>query len=115
MAKAKKRVAARKKSLKHGKASAGPARKLAAKRATPKKAKAKVRRTGMSAKKPAARQKRSPATREIKQAAELPVETTIIDAIKEPAGVGSGLKAASIPPGDQPEHGETIGPVGTPT
>ena len=50
MAKAKKRVAARKKSLKRSTAKAKPARKLAAKHVTPKKAKSKVRRAGMSAK-----------------------------------------------------------------
>jgi hypothetical protein len=44
MVKAKKRVAIRKKSSKRGKASAKPARKKAAKRTTPKKAKSKVRR-----------------------------------------------------------------------
>jgi hypothetical protein len=116
MAKAKKRVAARRERSKRGKASAKPARKLTAKRATPKKVKAKVRRAGMSAKKSAAKQKRLPAT------AELPVETTIIDAIEEPAGVvvaaaehESVRTAASIPPGGETEHGETIGPAGTPT
>jgi len=61
MAKAtKKRVAARKKSLKRGKASTKPARKMAAKHATPKKAKSKIQRAGMSAKKPAAKKKRPP-------------------------------------------------------
>ena len=45
MAKAtKKRVAARKKSLKRGKASTKPARKMAAKHAIPKKAKSKIQR-----------------------------------------------------------------------
>ena len=43
MAKAKKRVATRKKSSKRGKASAKHARKKAAKRMTPKQAKSKVR------------------------------------------------------------------------
>ena len=41
MAKAKKRIVARKKSSKRGKASAKPARRKAAKRTTPKKAKSK--------------------------------------------------------------------------
>jgi hypothetical protein len=118
MAKAKKRVAARKGSSKRGKASAKPARKLTAKRAMPKKVRAKVRR----AKKPAAKQKHRPATVDRGQAAEMPVETTIIDAIEEPAGVvvaaaehESVQTAASIPPGGELEHGETIGPAGTPT
>jgi hypothetical protein len=120
MAKAKKRVAARKGNSKRGKASAKPARKLTAKRATPKKVKANARRADMSAKKPAAKQKRPPATVERGQAAEMPVETTIIDAIEEPAGVvvaavedESVRTAASIPPGGEMEHGETIGPAGT--
>jgi hypothetical protein len=52
MAKAKKRVAPRKKSSKRGKASAKPARKKTAKRAMPKRAKS--RRAGMSATKSAA-------------------------------------------------------------
>jgi hypothetical protein len=122
MAKAKKRVAARKGSSKRGKASAAPARKLTAKRATPKKVKARVQRAGMSARKPAAKQKRPPATAERGQVAEMPVETTIIDAIEEPAGAvvaaaecESVQSAASIPPGGEPEHGETIGPAGTST
>ena len=55
MAKAKKRVAARKKSSKRGKASAKPARKKAAKRTTPKKAKSKIRRAGRSAPKSTAK------------------------------------------------------------
>jgi len=46
MAKAKKRVATRKKSSKRGKASSKPARKKAAKRTTPKQARSKVRRAG---------------------------------------------------------------------
>jgi len=87
MAKAKKRVAARKKSSKHGKASAKPARKKAAKRTTPKKPKFKVRHPGMSATKPAAKKKRrlkSAAREAPRQVMELPVETTIIDVIEEP-------------------------------
>jgi len=118
MAKAKKRVAAREGSSKRGKASAKPARKLTAKRAMAKKVSAKVRR----AKKPAAKQKRPQATTERAQAAEMPVETTIIDAIEEPTGVvvaaakhESVRTAASISPGGELEHGETIGPAGTPT
>ena len=87
MAKAKKRVAARKKSSKRGKASAKPARKKAAKRAMPKKAKSKVRRAGMSTTKPAAKKKRPPKTaarNAPRQVAEVPVETIIIDVIEEP-------------------------------
>jgi hypothetical protein len=79
MAKAKKRVAARKKSLKRSTAKAKPARKLAAKHVTPKKAKSKVRRAGISAKK-----KRPPDTAERRQVTEMPVETRVIDVIEEP-------------------------------
>ena len=122
MAKAKKRVAARKKSSKRGKASAKPARKMAAKHATPKKAKSKVQRVGMSANKPAAKKKRPPETAERRQAVEMPVETTIIDVIEEPApGVvavteyESVRTATSISAGDEPEGGEGIGPAATST
>ena len=103
MAKAKKRVAARKKSSKRGNVSAKPARKLAAKRATPKKAKSKARRAGMSAKKPAAEKKRPPDTAGRTQVAQMPVETTVIDVIEKPAP-GAG---------DETERGEVIGPAGT--
>ena len=103
MAKAKKRVAARKKSLKRSTAKAKPARKLAAKHVTPKKAKSKVRRAGMSAKKPAAEKKRPPDTAGRRQVAQMPVETTVIDVIEKPApGVGG-----------ETERGEAIGPAGT--
>ena len=116
MAKAKKRVATRKKSSKRGKASAKPARKKAAKRATPKKAKSKVRRAGKSATKPAAKKKRPPKTAARKaprQVAEVPVETTIIDVIEEPVpGVvvvteyESVRTVTPISPGGEPEAGE---------
>jgi hypothetical protein len=122
MAKAKKRVAARKKSSKRGKASAKPARKMAAKHATPKKAKSGVRHVGMSANKPAAKKKRLPETAERRQAVEMPVETTIIDVIKEPAPgavavteYGSVQTATSILPGGEPERGEGIAPAGAST
>jgi hypothetical protein len=122
MAKAKKRVAARKKSLKRGKASTKPARKMAAKHTTPKKAKSKIQRAGMSAKKSAAKKKRPPETAERRQVAEVPVKTTIIDAIEEPVpGViavteyESVQTATSILPGGEPERGEGIGPAGTST
>jgi len=122
MAKAKKRVAARKKSSKRGKASARPARKMAAKHAMPKKAKSKVQRAGMSAKKPAAKKKRPPEIAERRQVAEMPVETTIIDVIEEPApGVvtvteyESVRTATSISPGGEPQRGEGTGPAGTST
>lgn len=85
MAKAKKRVAARKKSSKRGKASAKPARKKVAKRAAPKKSKSKVRRA--SATKPVAKKKRPPKTaarRAPTQVLEVPFETTVIDVIEEP-------------------------------
>ena len=75
MAKAKKRVATRKKSSKRGKAGA-LGRKMAAKHAKPKKkAKSKVQRVGMSAKKRAAKKQRPPEA----------VETTKIDVIDEAA------------------------------
>src|SRR5260370_33895653 len=85
MAKAKKRVAAGKKSTKRGKASARPARKMAAKHATPKKAKSKIRRVGMSATKPAAKKKRPPETAEGRQVMEMPVKTTMVDVVEQPA------------------------------
>jgi len=123
MAKAKKRVAARKKSSKRGKSSAKPARKMTARRTTPKKTKTKVRRAGMSAKKSPAKKKRPRETMERRPVAEVPVttvETTIIDVIEEPApGVvavteyESVQTATSIPAGSEPERGEGIGLAGT--
>jgi hypothetical protein len=93
MAKAKKRVAARKPSSKRRKASAKvsakAARKIAAKHATLKKAKSKVRRAGTSARKSAASKRREP---EMARPVEMSVETTIIDVIGEPDG---GLIAAT--------------------
>ena len=87
MAKAKKRVATRKKSSKRRKASAKPGRKKAAKRMTPKQAKSKVR----SAAKPMSKRQRQSkiAARKApsktpRQAVEVPVEDTIIDVIEEP-------------------------------
>ena len=91
MAKAKKRLATRKKSSKRGKASAKPARKKAAKRTTPKQAKSKVRRAGSGAPKPAVKKKRPPKTearkapRKAPRQVVVPVEDTIIDVIDEPA------------------------------
>jgi hypothetical protein len=91
MAKAKKRVATRKKSSKRGKASAKPARKKAAKRTKPKQAKSKVRRAGGGAPKPAVKKKRPPKTaarkapRKAPRKVVVPVEDTIIDVIDEPA------------------------------
>ena len=124
MAKAKKRVAVRKKNSKRGKASAKPARKMTARRTTPKKTKTKVRRAGMSAKKSPAKKKRPPGTMERRPVAEMPVETTvettIIEVIEEPAlGVvavteyESVQTATSIPTGNEPERGEGIGLAGT--
>jgi hypothetical protein len=122
MAKAKKRVAVRKKNSKRGKASAKPARKRAAKRATPKKTKSKVQRPGMSTKSPA-KKMRPPETMETRPVAEAPVttvETTIIDVIEEPApGVvavteyESVQTTTSIHAGAEPERGEGIGLAGT--
>jgi len=117
MAKAKKRVAARKRSSKRGKASARvsakAARKIAAKRATPKKAKSRVR-------KPAASKRQEPEMVEALPVAEImSVETTIIDVIEEPV---PGLIATTehhsiqagtaIPAGDELNSGEvSIGPA----
>ena len=90
MAKAKKRVATRKKSSKRGKASAKPTRKAAAKRTTPKAAKSKVRPAGSGAPKPAVKKKRPPKTaarkapRKTPRQVVVPVEDTIIDVIEEP-------------------------------
>ena len=90
MAKAKKRVATRKKSSKRGKASAKPTRKAAAKRTTPKAAKSKVRPAGSGAPKPAVKKKRPPKTaarkapRKMPRQVVVPVEDTVIDVIEEP-------------------------------
>ncbi len=92
MAKAKKRVATRKKSSKRGKARAKPARKKAAKRKTSKQAKSKVRRAGSGVPKPAIKKKRPPTTAARKAPRKAPrkvvevraVEDTIIDVIDEP-------------------------------
>ena len=94
MAKAKKRVALRKKSSKRGKASAKPARKLA-KNATTKKAKSKVQRARMGTKKSSAKKKRPPETMQRKPPAEVPVSTveaTIIEVIEQPS---PGMLAAT--------------------
>jgi hypothetical protein len=90
MAKAKKRVATRKKSSKRGKASAKPGRKRAARQATPKEAKSKVRRAGGGAPKPAVKKKRPPKTaarkapRKTPRQVIVPVDDTIIDVVEEP-------------------------------
>ena len=89
MAKAKKHVA--RKSSKRGKASAKPARKKVAKRATPKKIKSKLNQAGRGALKSPGEKKRPPKTTAKKaprkaprQMVEVPVEDTIIDLIDEP-------------------------------
>ncbi len=118
MAKAKKRVATRKKSSKRGKARAKPARKKAAKRKTSKQAKAKVRRAGSGAPKPAVKKKRPPKTaarkspRKAPRQVVVPVEDTIIDVIDEPApGVirvteyESIRTATSVSSGREPKRG----------
>jgi hypothetical protein len=109
MAKAKKRVAARKKSSIRGKTGAKLARKMAAKHAKPKKSKSRVQSAGMSAKKRAAMKQRPPNV----------VETTKIDVIDEAApgvtavtGYESVRTATSISPGIEPERGEGVGPAG---
>jgi hypothetical protein len=98
MVKAKKRVATRKKSSKRGKAGAKLGRKMAARHAKPKKAKSKVQRAGMSAKKRAAKKQRQPEA----------VETGVIS-VKEYDSVRT---ATSIAPGIEPERGEGVGPAG---
>jgi hypothetical protein len=121
MAKAKKRVAARKQNWKRGKASAkvsaNAARKITAKRATLKKAKSKIRRAGSSTKRPAARKRREPQMVEALPIVQ--VETTIIDVVEEPA---SGVMAVTeyhsiraepaISVCDEPNSGEgSVGPA----
>jgi hypothetical protein len=116
MAKAKKRVAARKKSSKRGKANAKPARKTAAKHATPKKAKSKVQRAGRSTAKSAAKRKKPPKMVETTQVVAMPVEVTPMDVIEQRA---TGVVAiteyesvqitTSVSPVVEPERGEDIG------
>ena len=105
MAKAKKRVATRKKSSKRGKASAKPGRKRAAKRATLKKAKSKVQRAGSGAPKPGVKKKRAPKTaaRKAPRQVVVPVEDTIIDVIEEPASELEALRSicAMLVEGDE--------------
>ena len=112
MAKAKKRAAAR---SKRGKASAKPAK--AAKHATLKKSKAQ--RAGMSAKKSAARKKRTREAVEARPVAEMPVETPIIDAIEETAPLAVAVTesqsvqtAISSSTGGELEEGEGLSPTG---
>lgn len=109
MAKAKRRVAARKKSAKRSKAGTKLARKMAAKYAKPKKTKSRVQRAGMSAKTRAAKKQRPPEA----------VETTKIEVIDEAVpgvvavtGYASVRTATSISPGIEPERGEGVGPSG---
>ena len=118
MAKAKKRVAARKKSSKRGKANAKPARKMAAKHATPKKAKSKVQRAGMRTKKPAPKKRQALEPVETRQVAAMPVAT--IDVIEEPApGVvavtehESVQMTTSISTDVEPKRAEDISPAGS--
>jgi hypothetical protein len=116
MVKAKKHVATRTKSSKRGKANAKPARKLAAKQVTPRKAKSKVKRTAVNAKRPAAKKKRPPQPMETAK----PIETTPMDVIDEPApGVvavtehESAQIATSISTDVQHQRGEELNPAGT--
>ena len=118
MATAKKRVAARKKSSTRGKANAKPARKMPAKQATPKKAKSKVQRAGMSAKKPAPKKKQALEPVETRQVAATPGAT--IDVLEEPApGVvavtehESAQMTPSISTDVKPNPGEDISPAGS--
>jgi hypothetical protein len=114
MAKAKKRVGARKKGSKR-KANAKPARKLAAKQATSRKAKSKVKRTAMSAKKPAGKKKQPREPMETAKA----IETTSMNVIDEPAPGGVAVTehelvqiATSISTDVQPERSEDVSPAG---
>jgi len=116
IAMAKKHVAARKKSSKRRKTNAKPARKLAAKRATPRKAKSKVKRTAVNAKRPVAKKKRPSQPMETAK----PIETIPMDVIDEPAPGVVGLAvhestqiATSISIDVQPERGEELSPAGT--
>ena len=81
MAKTKKRE----RSSKRGKADGKPVRKLAAKQGTLRKAKSKVKRTAVSANKPAAKKKRPTTPVKATQVAAMPIETTPMDVIEEPA------------------------------
>ena len=122
MAKAKKRVATRKKSSKRGKESAKRVRK-AAKNATLKKAKSKVQRARMGTKKSPVKTKRLPETMERRPVAEVPVstvETTIIDVIEQPSPdvvavteYKSVETTTYIPAEGKPERGEDTDPTGT--
>ena len=116
MAKAKKRVAARKKGSKRSKANAKPARKVAAKQVRLRKGKSKVKRTAVNAKRLAAKKKRSPQPMETAK----PIEKTPMDVIDEPApGVlavtehESAQIATSVSTDVQPERGEELSPAGT--
>jgi hypothetical protein len=118
MAKAKRRVAVRKKS-KRGKASAKPAPKKVAKHATLKKVKSKVQPTGMNAKKSAVKKKRPMKAVERQPVAEMPIETATIDVIEGSASGAvavtqyeSGQATTSIAAG---EGDEAIAPAGTST
>jgi len=122
MAKAKKRIVARKKSSKRGKASAKPARRKAAKRTTPKKAKSKVRRAIRGAAKPMAKKQRpskmaarKASRKPVRQVVEVPVEDTIIDVIEEPVpGVVVVTEYETIrtvaPVSSRPEPNRAVGP-----
>ena len=85
MAKAKKRVAARKRSSKRGKADDKPVRKLAAKQGTLRRAKSKVKRAAVSPNKPAAKKKRPTKPVKATLVAAMPIETTPMEVIEEPA------------------------------
>ena len=118
MAKAKKRVATRKKSSKRGKASAKHARKKAAKRMTPKQAKSKVRGAPRPMSKRQRQSKiaaRKAPSKTPRQAVEVPVEDTIIDVIEEPVpGVVVVTEYETIrtaaPVSSSPEPEPSVGP-----
>lgn len=128
MAKAKKRIAPRKKNSKRGKAGVKPSRKMAVRRTTPKKARSKVRRAGMRGRKPAAKKKRPLETgqtpRQVTAAAEAAAEilvrtseTRVVDVIEEPVpGVvvvteyESSRTGTSTLPEGTPQRAKNSGP-----
>jgi hypothetical protein len=125
MAKAKKRVATRKKKAKRSKASAKTARKKTGKRTAPKKASRKVRRSGRSVPKSKAKKKQSPKAMKRKAArkparkrpssvVEIPVETEIVDIVEEAApGVFVVTEYGSVRIGTPTSPGEAEPDKGT--
>jgi hypothetical protein len=120
MAKSKKRVAARKKSSKRGKANTKSARKMAAKHATRKTTKSKTQRAGMRAKKPAPKKSQPPETVEARPVAAIPVKTAAMDMIEQSASGAvavtereSSQMTTAISTDVELMRGEDISPAGT--